>query len=563
MNFIAALLLVLVFSISGVFAVWSYGGAWPTENSSVDTDLEEFPYYDWITNAPTSGNYVVYHSYSYDGVDRIYKYESYTSGGTVPVPEAPNVHRKVTFIGWSPLASHDSSTSGYNGFTTANPHTPYTYLPTSYSIPTEIKYTWNTNTSSYTTSEGTLENITHTDTIPVSEIIGYADSSGIIHLYDLYTSYKLVFPLEVDVSKAQESGNTRPLNIQFAMLKFGTSLSDKVSVPSTDVTIKRYQYANGGDLTTSGNKPAYLVNRYIYFHPGIGMWIKSIKYSGSAGYTWEGLVTLSGTGGGDGTYHDDTTFYMSRIGMVAPTITVAQNCLTSSGNQSGCVASGTLVTLADGSRIPIEELTMEHKLRVFDHEKGEYTTANILFIENDGYQLYDIVNCEFSNGTKLRVIGRHGLFDLTTHQYEYVSLATYQDLIGHEFALESESGYGKTTLVNAYVTTEYTGCYELPSEYHMNYFVEGMFSMPGGIPGLFNFFEYDENLAYDKEKMEEDIATYGLFTYDDFKQYMSEELFNSIFPVKYLKVSIGKGLTTMEGLEYILERYIYRYVTGN
>ena len=77
--------------------------------------------------------------------------------------------------------------------------------------------------------------------------------------------------------------------------------------------------------------------------------------------------------------------------------------------------------------------------------------------------------------------------------------------------------------------------------------------------GYGGFFNLRKNiaLAYDKELMAQDIETYGLFTYEDFAPYMSEETFNTIFPIKYLKVSIGKGLVTFEDLEYIIERYIY------
>ena len=34
----------------------------------------------------------------------------------------------------------------------------------------------------------------------------------------------------------------------------------------------------------------------------------------------------------------------------------------------------------------------------------------------------------------------------------------------------------------------------------MNYFIDGLFSMPGGIDGLFNYFEYDSTLKYDEEQ---------------------------------------------------------------
>lgn len=47
------------------------------------------------------------------------------------------------------------------------------------------------------------------------------------------------------------------------------------------------------------------------------------------------------------------------------------------------------------------------------------------------------------------------------------------------------------------------------------------------------------------EKMNKDIEKYGLFTYDEWDEYLSYEQFIA-FNVKYLKVSIGKGLVTKE-----------------
>ena len=67
------------------------------------------------------------------------------------------------------------------------------------------------------------------------------------------------------------------------------------------------------------------------------------------------------------------------------------------------------------------------------------------------------------------------------------------------------SGYSKVVLEDAWTELEYTGCYSMTTQYHLNYFVNGMFSMPGGIPGLFNFFEYDEDLKYDPVQMQRDI----------------------------------------------------------
>ena len=91
--------------------------------------------------------------------------------------------------------------------------------------------------------------------------------------------------------------------------------------------------------------------------------------------------------------------------------------------------------------------------------------------------------------------------------------------------------------------------------YHLNYFIDGMLSLPGGIEGLFNFFAYDEHLAYDAEQMAEDIETYGLYTYEDFAPYVPEEVYE-IFQASYFKVAVGKGLITFDGILDLIERYL-------
>ena len=72
--------------------------------------------------------------------------------------------------------------------------------------------------------------------------------------------------------------------------------------------------------------------------------------------------------------------------------------------------------------------------------------------------------------------------------------------------------------------------------------------------GMVNLFEYDENMKYDETLMVQDIEKYGLYTYDDFKDYVSIEVFNA-FPFKYYKVAIGKGLYTYEQVLGLIKLY--------
>lgn len=230
--------------------------------------------------------------------------------------------------------------------------------------------------------------------------------------------------------------------------------------------------------------------------------------------------------------------------------------------ESSCISAGTLITLSDGTQKTVEEITLEDSLLVYDHYKGEYVASNIIFIENDGEKEYNVINLEFSNGTTTRLIYEHAYFDLDLNRYVYITEANYDEYIGHRFAVTDGDDIAETTLVNSYLTTEVTGCYSLVTEYHYNFFVDGLFSIPGGIDGLFNIFEYGEDLAFDSEKMQEDIDTYGLFTYEDFADYVTEDIYK-VFNAKYFKVAMGKGMLTEEELLSLINQYSVYFVEEN
>ena len=104
------------------------------------------------------------------------------------------------------------------------------------------------------------------------------------------------------------------------------------------------------------------------------------------------------------------------------------------------------------------------------------------------------------------------------------------------------------------VTTAYS-----PVTYgHLCYYVNGMLSMPGNTESFINIFEVDPNtMAYDEDSMLQDIATYGLYTYEEFSNIIPlPEIVFDAFNGQYLKVAIGKGITTLEEIQNLLNRYL-------
>ena len=236
---------------------------------------------------------------------------------------------------------------------------------------------------------------------------------------------------------------------------------------------------------------------------------------------------------------------------------VTSNITITADDDSGCLVEGTLITLADGTKKKVEDLKMGDILLVYNHEKGKLDASPLLVNVHAGEEKIktNIINLKFSDGSLLRICYEHGLFDNTLNKYVYINENNYLDYLGHSFysASWNENEFiGKTVkLVNAYITTETVKLYNPATVWHLNLFAENMLTLSAGMT---NFFEYDENMKYNEELMKADIEKYGLYTYEDFKDYVSEEVFNA-FPFKYFKVSVGKGEFTFEKLLWLIEYY--------
>ena len=226
-----------------------------------------------------------------------------------------------------------------------------------------------------------------------------------------------------------------------------------------------------------------------------------------------------------------------------------------------CIAAGTFITLADGSQVPVEQLTGDEMLLVWNLQTGTFDTAPILFIDSDPVAMYSVINLYFSDGTQVKVISEHGFWDYNLNEYVYLDKDAAQ-YVGHRFNKLSTDENGnsvseKVQLVNVVIQDEYTTAWSPVTYGHYCYYVNGMLSMPGGIEGMFNIFEADaETMKYDEAQMQADIAQYGLFTYEEFAELfpVSEEVFEA-FNGQYLKVAMGKGLIDAEGLQTLIERY--------
>lgn len=210
----------------------------------------------------------------------------------------------------------------------------------------------------------------------------------------------------------------------------------------------------------------------------------------------------------------------------------------------GCIVEGTLIDMADGSSKKVEDLVPGDMVMAFDHETGKEVASPVLCVDVESRREYTVSDLFFSNGTSIGIAFEHGFFDRTLNEYVYLTPENAESYIGHEFY---SLGGENLVLEDVETSRKEVALYSPVTACTLNLFHEGLLGIAGGIEGFFNVFEYGEDMAYDPVKKSEDIAKYGLYSYEDVSSLISKEAFD-LLPVPYLKVAVGKGMITWEDI---------------
>ena len=155
-----------------------------------------------------------------------------------------------------------------------------------------------------------------------------------------------------------------------------------------------------------------------------------------------------------------------------------------------CFVKGTLITLADGSRKKVEDLTYDDELLVWNFDKGCLDSAKPLWLkksEQSGYY-YKVT---LSDGTEIKLVGSdgncHRLFNYTDKVFQYPTrMAT-----GTKIYTEN----GIATLVSCERIEEETEFYNLITDKHINCFADGVLASCR----YNNLYPIDEDMKFVKD----------------------------------------------------------------
>ena len=230
---------------------------------------------------------------------------------------------------------------------------------------------------------------------------------------------------------------------------------------------------------------------------------------------------------------------------------------TNGKSSGGCVTPDTLVTLADGTQKQIQYVTAQDMLLVWDFVNGQYVVIPASIIMNHGYDYYTVVSLKFDDGTVVNTINGHGFFDKDLNKFVIIDENNVTDYVGHTFYKEDVQSTVK--LVSYEISKQYTESWSILTAVHYNCMMGGMLTLtPAEVEGSPDYlmpYEIGEDMKYDEAKMQADIEKYGLYTYEDFAEYMTYEQFMALNLANF-KVSVGKGYITWEEILYLIDIHI-------
>lgn len=225
------------------------------------------------------------------------------------------------------------------------------------------------------------------------------------------------------------------------------------------------------------------------------------------------------------------------------------------GGSGTCIAEGTLVTMADGTKCAVEDLRKGDMVMAFDHMAGRIIPNEVIIVIRTASDFYRNTFL-FDDGTQLATINEHGIYDLELNRYVNISHENADAFIGHRFvAVDSDGNLGTKKLVD--VASEFTSGYkyDIVTDQTLNYVAEDTLSVTHVLVDVINTFAFDGNMCYDQQKMQEDIARYGLSTYAEWEEYCDITVFEQ-YNGPFMKVGISKGLYTGEYIINLINTYV-------
>ena len=180
---------------------------------------------------------------------------------------------------------------------------------------------------------------------------------------------------------------------------------------------------------------------------------------------------------------------------------------------SSCFLSGTQITLADGTRKNVEDITYNDVLKVWNFDTGEYDTATICWLTKPKLKNYHYYKLTFSDGTILKTTGQksnHKVYNVDERYFKGVNITEIGDRIFTE--------NGIVTVVNKEYIEEEVLYYNLITSLRFGCFANGVLTSDR----YGNIYPIDENMMF--VKGDRQVRPYSEFEEAGISRYWYDNL---------------------------------------
>lgn len=240
--------------------------------------------------------------------------------------------------------------------------------------------------------------------------------------------------------------------------------------------------------------------------------------------------------------------YTYRSGSITITIPVDGDIeITASCPWNFCLIEGTLIALADGTSIPVEEVTYDSLLKVWNYETGSVGAEYPAWIEKKATTLsYQLT--KFDDGSELKTTGWHGVFDVDKNAF--VSIDSEDFGVGSRIYKVNENNELEIiTVTSIEKVEEEAHYYHVVSSQYYNVLANNIITTDGAVY-LSNLYGFDENLKWPAIREEVIANPDNLYTYEDFEDIgLPRKMFDElrVREAKYLATKYGITLELFKG----------------
>lgn len=344
-----------------------------------------------------------------------------------------------------------------------------------------------------------LSNSTVTITNPVT-------NGSFVSGYDVYKDGTLLTSITlatVDLSTLITDSGTYTITVKAK----GTNFNE--SAASNSVT---YTVSSGFEVSVKISSSTFDANKFTFYdgQNSSALLLGTLSFGQSQTFiVASGYLYMSTTN--DGSNVRNTGQLSGGVTLVEDGSMYAKYKITGNGSISGidyypCFVEGTLITMANGTQKPVENIEYEDEVLCYDFEKGEQTTSYIdwMIPKQTATEYWKIT---LSDSTVLKLVGpkdgpnkdkSHRLYNVTKQSFMYP-----QDFEKDDLTLKENGDLVK--IVSCEKIFETVNFYNIASNKHINVYAEGVLTSNR----LSNRFEIKDNKYTDRQIMtDEEIKAY-------------------------------------------------------